>query len=145
MHNPQNNAGFVETHISEITAIIFSSLDISLSPSQQRLINTALHTALESDAFMKEVAARLVKADKNPNPRVAFILFRWSGLVLRRLDSEQASKAAAKVIECQANWLDVLLASGRKWQTIQRVFNATLHAAPSLQTTYEQIAISKGR
>lgn len=107
-------------------------------------MNTTLHTALESEPFLKAFCAYLVKAEAKPVPSQAFTLFRWTGLVLRFLNAGSALKAATKLIECQAGWLDLLVGTCQKWRPIQRSIDATLLQVPALFAVYQSTALAKG-
>jgi hypothetical protein len=71
-------------------------------------------------------------------------LVRWSCLVLRQLDPASGKKAAAKVVECQAGWLEALAAAGARSEPAQRAVQATLAAHPHLQDEYLQVATALG-
>ena len=118
---------------------------MSLDTPSRRALQRTLRHSLKSGAFVKEFTAGLVKVDvKRPTPSAATALLQWSTLVLQHLDPAAAQKAVAKLIECQAKWLEVVAASGQRRGAAQTAVSAALRCRPALLPVYLAVASSLG-
>jgi hypothetical protein len=131
--------------------------DSSSVRSTQRAVNRLVRAALaqpggEGDAFLKALAAALLKqsaaaSNSSLAPQTAFTLLQWSCLLLEALPAEGGSKATAKLLEAQANLLNVLYADGpdsAHWQAASRAVLRLLRARPRLLTDYAAAAAATG-
>lgn len=129
--------------------------DSSSVRSTQRAVNRLVRAALaqpdgEGDAFLKALAAALLKqsaVSTSLAPQTAFTLLQWSCLLLEALPAEGGSKATAKLLEAQANLLNVLYADGPDschWQAASRAVLRLLRARPRLLADYAAAAAATG-
>lgn len=118
---------------------------------QQRAVNRLVRAALSQpdDAFLKALAAALLKQGSSGAlaPQSAFTLLEWSCLLLEALPAEGGSKAAAKLLEGQANLLNVLYSSGPDshiWQAAAKAVMRLLRVRPNLLKEYLAAAAATG-
>jgi len=118
---------------------------------QQRAVNRLVRAALSQpdDAFLKALAAALLKQGSSGAlaPQSAFTLLEWSCLLLEALPAEGGSKAAAKLLEGQANLLSVLYSSGpdsHTWQAAAKAVMRLLRVRPNLLKEYLAAAAATG-
>jgi hypothetical protein len=148
--------GFLDANALELVTLALETVPIYNSRHEQRAVNRVLRAALGHDAFLKPLAAALIKqgSGKLP-PQHAFTLLEWSCLVLEQLPPEGSKKATQKLLEVQANLLDTLYASSdmsssssrcrqHHWLAAQRTVLRLLRVRPTLQADYLEAAAASG-
>eukprot|EP00775_Hariotina_reticulata_P008383 gene8383-8567_t len=99
--------GFLDANALDLVTLALETVPIYNSRHEQRAVNRLLRAALSHDAFLKPLAAALIKQSSGIlPPQHAFTLLEWSCLVLEQLPSEGSKKATQKLLEVQANLLD---------------------------------------
>ena len=136
---------FVDEHASELCRLVLYSLECYTDSSTQRAILATVRHCIQSQPFLKEFTAALVKLEKNKStPGSIGALLRWSGLILQVIDLSTAQKAASKLIECQATWLAYLATlETRKGPAQHAVGAALVHSSSRLLDMYISVATAK--
>lgn len=138
-------AEFINHHADELSKYLLSTLEASLDPASRRTVLKTIRHCLKCDAFTKALTAGLVKFEgKRPTPSVTAALLAWSSMVLQHLDIAAAKKAVAKVIECQASWMEALAVRGHRRAAGHQALGAALRAQPALLSEYLSVATAKG-
>jgi hypothetical protein len=133
-------------------SLLLDTLPENRLRSQQRAVNRLVRAALAQpdDAFLKALAAALLKQSSSSSalpPQTAFTLLEWSCLLLEALPAEGGSKATAKLLEGQANLLNVLYSSGpdsHHWVAACKAVMRLLRVRPRLLADYAAAAASTG-
>ena len=127
-------ADFVDGHAAELASLVLEALrTYSDRRNERAVVAFAKNSAKRSDAFVKALAAGVVKQTAGmlqPGGKpAAQLLGRWemvgllamTRIAIDRLDPETAKKAVAKLVEVQAALVEALMSVNIKWQVRARV------------------------
>jgi hypothetical protein len=135
--------GFLQQHGVEVVALLMDILPACQLRIEQLAINRLLAAAVAQEAFLKPLAAAVVKAAAGrPPPQTAYVLLEWSAAVLGALDPTSTQKAAGKVMEAQGQLLDSVAAS-HHWRPAVQVLRKLLATAPALLPLYLSTAAAQ--
>ena len=92
----------MEEHAPELASLAMQTLPTYTDMASQHAVLAALRRLVAQDAFVKALAAAIVRRERSKLPRQqAYVLLCWSLLLLQRLELPAGQKAASKLIQCQ--------------------------------------------
>ena len=92
----------MEEHATELASLAMQTLPTYTDMASQHAVSAALRRLVAQDAFVKALAAAIVRRERLKLPRQqAYVLLCWFLLLLQRLELPAGQKAASKLIQCQ--------------------------------------------
>ena len=131
----------MDKHANDIVALLLEVLPAYTLRHQQEAVNQLVRLAVRHEAFLKPLAAAIIKQSATkPPPQTAFVLLEWSCLVLGELQPTKAQKAVRKLLEAQGFLLDSIWDGQRHWKSSARVMRGLLRHKPDLVDEALQVA-----